>query len=267
MTSEQKLALGLLMVGAAGIAGVVVVAAGATAAVAASPTVRRRVVETGTRAYESLPSLPSLLPRAIEGDPLPDGRRPIRIPAFDNEGKLVLWANLILPPVAALRPPLPLPLVIGSGFELRDIASLALHRDFHEGVDIRAAQGTPLTNLEKGSVSWITSQEHGNAAGTSVTIRGDVSGLHTTYAHMSSLAPFLRAAMATRPSSSNGVGFPVGAVPVAAGQSIGTTGGAPGTWGAGRSTGPHLHLRIGLYTSPSKPNVNPRDVLPAQWIG
>jgi murein DD-endopeptidase MepM/ murein hydrolase activator NlpD len=88
---------------------------------------------------------------------------------------------------------------------------------FHDGIDIAATQGTPLVATATGRVLRYYSDKDG----AGIDIRTD-DGIIVRHWHLS------------RFDVSNGAY-------VQAGDQIGLTGGASGTWGAGFSTGAHLH--------------------------
>jgi len=93
----------------------------------------------------------------------------------------------------------------------------------HNGMDIAAPQGTPIKCPANGVVSKI---KNGGARGLSYMVISHDSGLATVYMHLSAFAV--------------GTG-----ARVIQGQTIGYTGGTPGTPGAGwLTTGPHLHLEV-----------------------
>lgn len=92
---------------------------------------------------------------------------------------------------------------------------------FHNGVDVAAPQGSAVLAPCAGRVASVwTDQLHGG--GLSMVFEGE-DGSRFGFAHLSAAV------------------LPKGAV-VAAGTRLALTGGTPGTIGAGRSTGPHLHL-------------------------
>lgn len=91
----------------------------------------------------------------------------------------------------------------------------------HSGIDIRIAQGTPISSAASGYVAWVrTSRLYGNNI---MIIHSN--GIATLYAHLSSFNvqedTFVKR-----------------------GDIIGNSGGMPGTQGAGLSTGPHLHFEV-----------------------
>ena len=93
----------------------------------------------------------------------------------------------------------------------------------HDGMDIACPQGTPIKAPADGTVSKV---KDGGAKGLSYLVITHNNGLATVYMHLS--------------------GFAVGqGVVVVKGQTIGYTGGTPGTHGAGwLTTGPHLHFEV-----------------------
>ena len=99
---------------------------------------------------------------------------------------------------------------------------------FHEGLDFKAAMGSPIFAAARGRVAFVGQR---NGYGNVVEIDHG-NGLRTRYAHMSAF----RAHVGDR---------------VMAGQLIGAVG------STGRSTGPHLHFEVRLNDQP----VNPRPFL------
>lgn len=93
----------------------------------------------------------------------------------------------------------------------------------HNAIDIAAPQGTPIKCPADGVVSKI---KDGGAKGLSYIVISHDNGLATVYMHLSA--------------------FAVGSgARVIQGQTIGYTGGTPGTPGAGwLTTGPHLHFEV-----------------------
>lgn len=100
----------------------------------------------------------------------------------------------------------------------------------HNGVDFRAAQGTPVMNMLSGTVEATgnTDEQRGCGSYGRWILVKHPNGLTSIYSHLSSSLV------------KDGEG-------VATGQVIGYSGGTPGTFGAGYSTGPHLH--VGLFAS------------------
>lgn len=102
----------------------------------------------------------------------------------------------------------------------------------HPAIDIRAAQGSTLKAAASGYVAKV---KNGGATGYSyiMIIHGD--GLSTVYGHVS------KSYVAEEEF-------------VVQGQTIGKTGGLPGTPGAGKlTTGPHLHFEVRLNGIPVDP--------------
>lgn len=107
----------------------------------------------------------------------------------------------------------------------------------HKGYDFGLPQGTPLKAIGNGKITVATLDQYGGAY---VDLLLD-DGQKARYIHLSRFD------------------VKVGQR-VTEGQIIGLSGGAKGTWGAGLSTGPHLHLEI------YKPNAKqPFDWYPELW--
>lgn len=106
----------------------------------------------------------------------------------------------------------------------------------HAGVDIPTHMGTPV---RAGADGYVARANDSGGSGYSYVLILHGDNLSTVYGHLSSV--------------SIGTGkF------VTRGQTIGATGGAPGTRGAGLSTGPHLHFEVRKNGIP----VNPAQYLP-----
>ena len=104
-------------------------------------------------------------------------------------------------------------------------------RKFHNGVDFALPMGSPLRAAAAGTVLRTYLNHPTNGSGVVVRHGG---GWESTYLHLSR----------------------VDVVPgqqLAAGQQLGLSGGAPGTWGAGTSTGPHLHFILRRDGEPVDP--------------
>lgn len=107
----------------------------------------------------------------------------------------------------------------------------------HPGIDIRAYQGTKIMAPEAGYVGRV--KFNGDASYAYIMIIHN-DGISTVYGHVS--ATYVKEDEY-----------------VSKGQTIGLTGGMPGTTGAGNlSTGPHLHFEVRLNGIP----VNPLEYLP-----
>ncbi|NCN08061.1 M23 family metallopeptidase, partial [Candidatus Parcubacteria bacterium] len=111
------------------------------------------------------------------------------------------------------------------------VGGLQLYKQgFHNGVDFRASQGTKVKAVLSGTVEGTgnTDEQKGcYSYGRWILIKHN-NGLTSVYAHLS--ATVVKAGQT-----------------VATGQTIGYSGGQPGVFGSGYSTGPHLHL--GLFAS------------------
>jgi len=107
------------------------------------------------------------------------------------------------------------PYVVNEGFGWSD-----WRQGVHDGIDFRAAQGTPLYATTTGRVKIYSSVDGGNGVDI---IRPD--GNVTRAWHLSRFDV-------------------VNGQQVSSGDLIGLSGGAQGTWGAGNSTGPHLHWGV-----------------------
>lgn len=104
------------------------------------------------------------------------------------------------------------PLKINEGFGWSE-----WRQGFHDGLDISAAQGTPLIATAAGRVLRYASDKDG----AGIDIKCDDGTIVRNW-HLSKF------------NVANGSYVQIGDI-------IGLTGGAPGTWGAGFSTGAHLH--------------------------
>lgn len=113
-----------------------------------------------------------------------------------------------------LLPPLPIPLHVTSAFGDR-VHPVTGERSFHNGVDLRAPEGTQLLAPGDGVVTRVWTGETG---GQQLTLRLD-SGYSVGFAHLSQQ-------------------WVNEGERVSAGQVLGETG------ATGRVTGPHLHLTI-----------------------
>jgi murein DD-endopeptidase MepM/ murein hydrolase activator NlpD len=102
----------------------------------------------------------------------------------------------------------------------------------HAAIDIRAAQGSTLKAAASGYVAKV---KNGGATGYSYIMIIHGNGLSTVYGHVSKI-------LVAEDEY------------VVQGQTIGRTGGLPGTPGAGRlTTGPHLHFEVRLNGIPVDP--------------
>ena len=100
----------------------------------------------------------------------------------------------------------------------------------HSGIDIPAAQGTPIVSPAPGYVAWV---KVGRLYGNYMMVI-HANGIATLYAHLSQ--PLVQADEF-----------------VSRGETIALSGGMPGTSGAGLSTGPHLHFEARLNGIPVDP--------------
>lgn len=102
---------------------------------------------------------------------------------------------------------------------------------YHMGVDLRAAQGSPVYAADDGLVvkAYLS-----DSYGGRVAILHD-SGLKTTYCHLSEWCVVNQLEHVTR------------------GQLIGYSGGTPGTQGAGASEAAHLHFEVLAHGTPVDP--------------
>lgn len=102
---------------------------------------------------------------------------------------------------------------------------------FHAGLDIRVPVGTPVYPSAGGRVVKLYSDEPRNGSGVQLDHGG---GWRSVYLHLSRID--------VQPGD--------WADPR---RAIGLSGGQPGTWGAGRSSGPHLHFMILFNGQPLDP--------------
>ena len=95
---------------------------------------------------------------------------------------------------------------------------------FHSGIDIACPQGTEVRAPCAGVIASVW-QDEKSGGGLSLTILGEEGALRFGFAHLSEV----RVAKGDQ---------------VERGQVVALSGGTPGTEGAGRSTGPHLHVTV-----------------------
>ena len=94
----------------------------------------------------------------------------------------------------------------------------------HSGIDVSCPQGTEIHAPCDGTIRSVWRDE-GFGGGLSVTIEADGNPIRIGFAHLSEV--FVRRGNV-----------------VVRGAFIARSGGTPGTPGAGRSTGPHLHITV-----------------------
>ena len=92
----------------------------------------------------------------------------------------------------------------------------------HNGVDIRVPVGTPVRSSAPGRVVKVYVNEPRNGSGVQVDHGG---GWRSIYLHLSRIDVRVGDLVGRR-------------------QVLGLSGGARGTWGAGSSSGPHLHFMV-----------------------
>ena len=133
---------------------------------------------------------------------------------------------------------------------------------YHNGTDYSVPVGTGVIATEGGKVVSVFVDESIN--GTALVIDHRPAGLPflTSYVHLSAIITpkgFLYgktdkdevAAMAASLKGST----------VRRGQLLGLSGGKPGDWGAGRSTGPHLHLGMKRFDGATSEDVESLDYI------
>ncbi|MFA5270389.1 MAG: peptidoglycan DD-metalloendopeptidase family protein [Patescibacteria group bacterium] len=102
----------------------------------------------------------------------------------------------------------------------------------HNAIDVGCPQGTPIKSPYNGTVAKVVD---GGAKGLSYMVVNHDNGMSTVYLHLSGFAASAGAY-------------------VVEGQTIGYTGGTPGTAGAGwMTTGPHLHFEVWLNGQATNP--------------
>ena len=138
-------------------------------------------------------------------------------------------------------------LVMTSGFGTRRDPVTGAPKENHNGIDIALPHGSAVVAAGPGKVTATWDNDPLN--GTALVVDHRPYGLPyvTSYVHL----------------SRRDVGK--GAV-VKAGQVIGLSGGTRGTWGAGKSTGPHLHFGVRSYDAGrAGARVDPLSVV--DWTG
>lgn len=129
-----------------------------------------------------------------------------------------------------IAPPIPGPrttveIMIRSGFGVRIDPVTGAPGENHNGIDIALPVGTPIYTISPGKVTkvWLDDPYNGTAA--RIDHNGHGMPYKSSYVHLSAL--FVKPGDIVTP-----------AIP------FGLSGGLKGTWGAGKSTGPHLHLTL-----------------------
>tara|TARA_B100001250_G_C19800434_1_gene790802 strand:+ start:145 stop:2421 length:2277 start_codon:yes stop_codon:yes gene_type:complete len=179
--------------------------------------------------------------RILDEKKIQDGRWPTDLRRHfnfgnspDNKGSSNETSNNIKLNSAWSGPP--------SQFEQKpDFGDRVAFRNFepHEGEDYPMEQGTSIVMLKGGTVnSQYYAKENPNNSDLAEVLIDHPDGTSTRYLHLSKVL--------VEPGQT-----------VSPGDVIGLTGGAPGTPGAGRSDGPHLHLEF--YPTPTSSYVNPLD--------
>lgn len=128
---------------------------------------------------------------------------------------------------------------ISSGYGYRSDPNNAKERHHHGGIDYAMPVGSPVLAASDGVVDQVTTQPNsGRSFGHYVVIKHD--GFFTYYAHLSK--SIVKVGQQVRQ-----------------GQLIAYSGGKKGAWGAGSSTGPHLHFEVRLNKG-SKQSVDPQSI-------
>lgn len=128
---------------------------------------------------------------------------------------------------------------ISSDYGWRSDPNNPKERHHHGGIDYAMPVGSPVLAAADGVVDQVTTQPNsGRSFGHYVVLKHD--GFFTYYAHLS--------------KSVVKVGQEV-----RQGQLIAYSGGKKGAWGAGSSTGPHLHFEVRLSKG-SKQSVDPKSI-------
>ena len=128
-----------------------------------------------------------------------------------------------------MLPPLAAPLRITSPYGPRTHPVTGEIGKHHNGVDLAASQGSPVFAVSGGYIHGIDTVGDGPGGYWVRICHGAAPGeneiLWSTYCHLSSI-------------------FQLGSGHIGEGLIIGLSGGTPGTRGAGRSTGAHLHFSL-----------------------
>ena len=118
---------------------------------------------------------------------------------------------------------------VSSGFGTRS-SPAGIGSTNHQGIDIPTPVGTKVYAVSQGKV--IEAVTNNPSAGTFVTIDHE-DGYYSRYLHLSQM----NVRVGDR---------------VDAGTLVGLSGGEPGAWGAGHSTGPHLHFEVWVDGLPGR---------------
>lgn len=139
-------------------------------------------------------------------------------------------------------------------------------RTWHNGTDYGMPVGTPITALEEGTIVGVWLDDRTNGTALAVDHRPGLP-LMTSYVHLSGIwmpdGRILNAATpaALREDWRQGLK----GRHVRRGELIGLSGGRTGEWGAGKSTGPHLHLTMKEYSGTAWVPVESLDRI--DWTG
>lgn len=166
----------------------------------------------------------------------------------------------MLPPAAVpdLGPFAPFPigsgdvvrLVLTSGFGTRRDPVTGKEGAYHNGIDLGIPQGTPVYAAAPGRIVGVYQDDQLNGNALVIDHRPAGFPYWTSYVHLSALAAHaaIKGALVDRD------------------RPIGWSGGTPGTPGAGKSTGPHLHFRVrSVGPTGTATDVDPTTAV--NWLG